>query len=83
MAYNTDLPPTIARTTQTSYELRDATGTVIATYDRAEMHHPAGWWSDLVGYVANNVSGNTKAIDAVHDVTLLTVAQDWSVVDER
>jgi hypothetical protein len=83
MAYNTDLPPTIARTAQTAYELRTASGSVIATYDQAAMEHPTGWWPEIITYVVNTVSGSDKAIQAITDLTLLMIQSDWTIVDER
>lgn len=83
MPYNTDLPPTIARTGQSTYELRDATGAVIATYNQAPFDSPDDWWSDLIQYVLGAVQGGSKTENAVNDISLLSIKEDWNYVDER
>jgi len=81
MPYNTDLPPTIRRTNQTSGDTADdwvletASGTKIASYTTLGMSVGV-WWEDLLVFVSNNASSN---MDAVNDITLLMVLQDWAV----
>lgn len=80
MAYNLDLPPTVARTATSTYELRNASGDVIATYDTASMAHPEDWWEDLIRYIQNNA---TSVAAGIYDLTLLMIQSDWEIVDER
>lgn len=80
MAYNLDLPPTVVRTNQASnsaddWELRTNSGTTIALYSRNGMSVDV-WWEDLLAYVSNNA---TSTINAVEDITLLMIQQDWTV----
>lgn len=82
MAYNTNLPPTIARTGQSSYELRDSTGSVIQTYSQAQMDSPTDWWEDVIAHIIAN-TGKNDVESMVTDLTLLIVKQDWTFVDER
>lgn len=83
MSYNTDLPPTIRRTNQTSgtnpddWVLETASGTGIATYSRVGMSVDV-WWEDLVTYIVNNIDP-TQPLNAVEDLTLLMVTRDWTV----
>lgn len=81
MPYNTDLPPTIKRVTQTEgsqpdeWVLETASGTEIATYSRIGMSLDV-WWEDIIEYVTANAS-NTPA--AVKDITLLLAEESWTV----
>ena len=81
MTYNSDLPPTIRRTNQTDgsnpddWVLETASGTQIATYSRVGMSMDV-WWGDVLAYIASNVPNTMNAIE---DITLLMVRQDWAV----
>jgi len=81
MSYNTDLPPTIKRVTQTEggqpdeWVLETASGTEIATYSRIGMRLDV-WWEDLLEYVAANAS---NPLAAVKDITLLLAEESWTV----
>jgi hypothetical protein len=81
MAYNTNLPPTIAQTSESTWELRDSTGSVIATYTGKPFDSPDDWWQDIITYVFTNTGGTP--LDALNDLTLLIIQQDWESVDER
>lgn len=83
MAYTTDLPPTIAHVDSDVWELRDATGNVIATYNQTTFESPTDWWSDIVQYILSETSGRTRMEDAVTDISLLIIREDWEFVDER
>lgn len=81
MSYNSNLPPKIVRVNQTEgstpddWELQDADGTTIATYNRVGMSIDV-WWPDLADHVRSNTSG---ARAALNDVTLLLASRDWEV----
>lgn len=81
MTYNTDMPPQIRRTDQTSgsdadeWVLETNSGTQIATYTRVGMELSV-WWEDCVDYIASNAS-STEA--AVKDIALLLAERSWTV----
>lgn len=82
MAYNTDLPPTIRRTNQTEgpdpdeWVLETNSGTEIASYTRVGMSIDV-WWGDILRYILANARSVPNAIE---DITLLMVQEDWDVV---
>lgn len=81
MSYNhNEMPPIIRRTEQQHYQLEGQSGIVIEEYNRPNMSHPSDWWSDLIEAMQYDYS-NFEA--AIHDLTLLSVRQDWTFVDDR
>lgn len=81
MAYITNLPPTLARTGQSTYELRDSTGAVIQTYDQVQFDHPSDWWGDILVYIDENTANN-DVLGKVHDLSLLIINRDYAYVNE-
>ena len=81
MSYDTDLPPTIKRVTQTEggspddWVLETASGTEIATYSRVGISTDV-WWEDMVDYIITN---STDTLAAVKDITLLLAERSWTV----
>lgn len=81
MSYvHSGMPPVIRRTADGHYQLESQGGTIIAEYNRPAMEHPGDWWSDMIDAMK---SAHSSEIDAIHDLTLLTVKQDWEYVDDR
>ena len=81
MGYDTDLPPTVRRVTQTEgdspddWVLETDSGTEVATYSRVGMN-TAVWWADMVDYIITN---STNTLAAVKDITLLLAEESWTV----
>lgn len=75
-----EMPPTIRRTAQDHYQLEGESGVVVSEFEQERMSHPGGWWSELVTAMQANYD---SPADAIHDLTLLTVRQDWKYVDDR
>jgi len=75
-----EMPPTIRRTADDHYQLEGDSGAVVNEFNQTKMEHPGGWWSPLVDAMQTNY--DTPA-DAIHDLTLLTVRRDWTIVDDR
>lgn len=76
------MPPIVARTGDSTYELRDASGNVIQTYNRPDMWLGV-FLEDLIDYIANNVSGNNSAIKALTDVLLLLETGEWGPIEDE
>lgn len=76
---HSEMPPVIRRDAHDHYQLEGQSGVIVAEYNGSEMSHPGGWWSDLVNAMEANYDTPT---DAIHDLTLLTVRQDWTYIDE-
>lgn len=75
-----EMPPVLRRTAADRYVLEGQSGVEVASFDQAEMEIPGGFWSELVDAMASNYATPT---DAIHDLTLLSVRQDWVYVDDR
>jgi len=74
-----EMPPVIRRDTHDHYQLEWQSGVIVAEFDQTKMEHPGDWWSALVNAIHADYD---SAADAVHDLTLLTVRQDWLFIDE-
>lgn len=77
---HSEMPPTIRRTADDHWQLESDSGTVLAEYNQTGIAHPGGWWSELVEAMRANYD---DPVDAIHDLTLLTVRRDWETVDSR
>lgn len=82
-----EMPPIIRRTAVDHYQLEGQSGVVVAEFDRSEMEHPGGWWSELFDAMKANYATTE---DALHDVTLLGQygqteldGNGWSYIDDR
>jgi len=76
---NSEMPPVIRRNQHEHYQLEGQSGVVVAEFNQAQMSHPGGWWSELVNAMESNYN---DPINAVHDITLLSVREDWTYIDE-
>lgn len=74
------MPPVINRTSDPQYQLETQDGTVIAEYSQNDMSHPGDWWGDMIQAMRTNY---TDPVDAIHDLSLLTIREDWEFIDDR
>lgn len=41
------------------------------------MSHPSGWWGDMIRAMGSDYD---DPVDAIHDLSLLTIRQDWDII---
>ena len=75
-----EMPPTIRRTADDHYQLEGQSGVTIAEYDTDTMSHPGDWWGDMIAAMRTSYS---DPVDAIHDLSLLTIREDWEFHDDR
>lgn len=75
-----EMPPVVRRDAHDHYQLEGQSGVVVAEFHQVKMSHPDGWWSALVDAMRANYS---DPVDAIHDLTLLSIRRDWGYVDQR